>query len=219
MCTTFTFAHEGNKYELGTASHCVSGDLPAGLQFGVVFDETSKKEYPAKVVAVGGIDSEVGDAAVVEIETTDTLPVVPLSYEEVQAGDPTFYVGGADALGKQLYYGTVSAPKVNLPKTEGGVGAPGGWNDVLLTESAGGPGASGSGVRSAKTGNFIGILVGRPPQGEGIVIVVRIEQLRALYFNCKYGTKMPNSTCGPVLGTLPLTSGIDKIRKILELLP
>lgn len=199
ICTTFTFAHDGNKYELGTASHCVSGDIPAGVQFGVVFDEHSKKEYPAKVMAVGGIDSEIGDVAVLEIETTDTLPVAPLSNEEVQVGDPIYYVGGAEALGKQYYIGLVAATKVNVPKTEGGQGAPKGWNDTMLLELAGGPGASGSGIRSAKTGQIVAILVGHPPNGQGIIIAVRIEQLQALWYNCQHGYKLANSTCGPIV--------------------
>jgi S1-C subfamily serine protease len=182
LCSTFTFEHNGNKYELGTASHCVSGpDLPNNLQFSVKFDESSKTEYPAKVVAVGGENSEAGDVAVLEIETTDQLVVTPLSDEQVEVGDQVLYAGSPEALGKQLYYGLVSATKVNVPKTEGGQGAPQGWNNTMLVEMAGGPGASGSGVLSAKTGKVVGVLVGHPPDGVGIIIVVRIEQLKALW--------------------------------------
>jgi len=196
LCSTFTFEHDGNKYEIGTASHCVSDpDLPEGLKFSVMFDEVSKKEYPAKVIAVGGIDSDVGDVAVLEIETTDVLPVIPLSTETIDYGDRVLYVGGAVALGKQLYFGNISEPKVDIPKMEGGQGAPKGWNNTFLLSVAGGPGASGSGIISAKTGKIVGILVGHPPEGRGVAIAVRLEQLQVLLYNCQKRQTVPGGVC------------------------
>lgn len=180
LCSTFTFAHNGNKYEIGTASHCVSDpDLPKGVTFTIVFNEATKKEYPVKVVAAGGINSEKGDVAILEIETTDKLAVTPLSEQEVSYGDRVYYAGGANALGKQIYFGVVSAPQVNITKTDGNEDAPAGWNNVMLIGLAGGPGASGSGILNRK-GQIVGILVGHPMQGVGVTIAVRTEQLKKL---------------------------------------
>lgn len=222
LCSTFTFDHQGNKYEIGTASHCVSDpDLPAGITFTIKFDENSKKEYAAKIIAVGGEDSPAGDVAVLEIQTDDQLLVTPLSDEEVQVGDQVLYAGAADALGKQLYYGTVSKPKLDLHQYEGGNGAPGGWNNVMLLQIAGGPGASGSGIISTKTGKIVGILVGYPGRGQGIIIAVRISQLRLLVFNCRKNNALVGGTCGEPLRGTNQTESLKVLleRILLDLLP
>ena len=148
-CTATAIEKLANGYEFATAAHCGCRDSvskktvsPEKTFFYITRDEPKDKTF-TKVDIVGcGYRHNGDDFMLLDVETTQTFPVVKLG------SDPTVLeqvvnVASPLGLGKQVFLGSVSAPKVERPIVQGDIN----WTGAVLLQMFGvAGGSSGSSV-------------------------------------------------------------------------
>ena len=77
-------------------------------------------------------------------------------------------------LGKQLFVGYVSLPKLDRPPVDAGLVK---WTDLMLIQIGGGPGSSGSAIISVDQQAIVGFLVGVFPETQMPTVVMPTGKL------------------------------------------
>lgn len=191
-CTATAYRKIPGGYRFVTAAHCVHGDTDeeqAETVFYVTNDTAGTKTYlPAKLVRAS--DKESGDDfAIFEVTTTAQFSVVPLGDNTLlQVGSPVMNVAAPLGLGKQLFFGYVSALRIDRPKIDAVTVK---WSDVMLVFIGGGPGSSGSAIVSDDQKAIVGLFVGGFPANIG-AIVVPISKFKTFEKSVDAGTYKKN---------------------------
>lgn len=172
LCTATAYRKIAGGYRFATASHCVEGQSEEQEQqthFYVTADPTGAKTFiPAKLIKAGNKDSG-DDFSIFEVSTTVDFPVIPLGDEtKLAAGDAVIDVASPLGLGKQLFVGYISSPKVDRPVLDAGLVK---WADVMLVMIGSGPGSSGSAIISKDQHAIVGFLVGGFDANIGAIVV------------------------------------------------
>ena len=160
-CTATAYEKTAKGYRFVSASHCVSGATDAEQKqekFFLTSDGLSEKNFiPAKLIQAG--DKNLGDDfSIYEVETDQKFNVIPLGdSSKLEAGDTMIDVAAPMGLGKQLFVGYVSLPKLDRPPVDAGLVK---WTDLMLIQIGGGPGSSGSAIVSVDQQAIVGFLVG-----------------------------------------------------------
>lgn len=191
-CTATIFEKTSSGYLLQTAAHCVADDDTdhervkiRNTSFFVTADEAGEKRFlPVKVIAAG-YQHQGDDFAVLELETTQQFPVVPLGDEALEPpGAAVVNVASPAGLGKQIFRGYISLSKLDRPLVEGSIN----WQSAMLLQIAGGPGSSGSAILSESQQAIVAFLVGRVFDNPGFVAVPvsRFKRFREAVANGTY---------------------------------
>ena len=160
-CTATAYEKTAKGYRFVSASHCVSGATDAEQKqekFFLTSDGINEKNFiPAKLIQAG--DKNIGDDfSIYEVETDQKFNVIPLGdSSKLEAGDAMIDVAAPMGLGKQLFVGYVSLPKLDRPPVDAGEVK---WTDLMLIQIGGGPGSSGSAIISVDQRAIVGFLVG-----------------------------------------------------------
>ncbi len=142
----FIFKREGNKYYILTNYHVIRDVDKIKI---ILWD---KREFGPDEVEIVGKD-RLSDLAILKIETSDKLTVLPLgNSDEVEIGDWVMAVGNPFGLNGTVTVGVVSA------KHRSGITLPSGeiYQDFIQTDAAINPGNSGGPLVNIK-GEVIGV--------------------------------------------------------------
>ena len=171
-CTATAYEKTAKGYRFVSASHCVSGTTDAEQKqekFFLSSDASDQKNFiAAKLIQAG--DKNLGDDfSIYEVETDQKFNVIPLGdSSKLEAGDAMIDVAAPMGLGKQLFVGYVSLPKLDRPPVDAGEVK---WTDLMLIQIGGGPGSSGSSIVSVDQKAIVGFLVGGSPTDIGKLCV------------------------------------------------
>ena len=160
-CTATAYEKTAKGYRFVSASHCVSGDKDAEqkqAKFFLTSDAADVKNFiSAKLIQAG--DKNLGDDfSIYEVETDQKFNVIPLGdSSKLETGDAVIDVAAPLGLGKQLFVGYVSLPKLDRPPVDAGEVK---WTDLMLIQIGGGPGSSGSSIISVDQLAIVGFFVG-----------------------------------------------------------
>lgn len=175
LCTATVFGISPGKYRLVTAAHCIAEDdtvhervkvKPHG--FFLTFDESEKKEFIKSKVVIVGYQHRGDDFAVLEIESSRSLPAIPLGDERLEAaGDPVLNIASPLGLGRQVFKGYTSLPRLDRPLIEDEIN----WRNAMLVQLNVGGGSSGSAIISLKQRAIIAFLVGAISEGDSPNVV------------------------------------------------
>lgn len=164
-CTVTAIEKTEKGYRFVTAAHCVASDdedhkrvVVDKTFFFITLDAPGSKEFIRAEVVVAGYQHRGDDFSLLDIETTAKIPVVRLGDDVVlHDSHPVINVAAPQGLGKQVFKGAVSSPKVDRPVVANDIN----WTNAMLLQMPGtNGGSSGSTVVSLEQRAICGFLVG-----------------------------------------------------------
>lgn len=191
-CTGFAFAKNGDKYLFLTAAHCVSEynkDISANVflnpQVDIVLETPSGnfRFHKAKVLAVG-YEKTNEDFSILEIETDDDIPVMPLAKIGPSLNEDILLAASplGASLGVLSLKGYVSKEKfINLVTSDGTKANNSFGIQVIGLGRT--KGFSGAGVFGVKTNAIVGVAVAilGNETGHVTLVVISIEKFNSFY--------------------------------------
>lgn len=168
-CTTDNFEKTPTGYHLLTAAHCVVTEHESILSYDMVAPDgtlfvsygdpgTKRALIPATVLMVGNYH-DGWDIAILDIETSADIPVVPLGDDtKLDMGDKLVSVSAP--VGGEIKYwfeGYVSATRHQVNPSIGAEIRD--WQRTIFVDMPGYPGSSGSGVISVDQEALVGIFI------------------------------------------------------------
>ena len=164
-CTVTAIKKLDTGYRFVTAAHCVAQDNEARKEveirrtsFFITSDTIGSKEFlPARVV-VAGYQHRGDDFALLDVETDAIFPTIEIGTDVVShSGESVVNMASPQGLGKQIFMGHVSSPKLDRPVESGDIS----WTGAMLVQLFGtNGGSSGSAIVSTKQKAICGFLVG-----------------------------------------------------------
>jgi hypothetical protein len=148
-CTSTAIAEDDKSYTFVSASHCgcvedtVKNLVTPEKTFFFIAPDSSKDKIYLRATVVGcGFRHRGDDFLLLTIGKTVHFPIVPLG-KDPKLLDAFINIGGPLGLGRQVFLGSVSAPKVDRPIIEGDIN----WEGAVLIQEFGvNGGSSGSSV-------------------------------------------------------------------------
>lgn len=190
-CTATVIEKTETGYLLVTAAHCVSRDNEQnhraeperGFWF-ISFDNPGSKDFlAAKLVAVG-YQHRGDDFALLSIDTDIKVPVVAIGEDAAShEGEAVLNVASPLGLGKQVFKGHVSSPKLDRPVDANDIH----WTGAMLIAIVGvNGGSSGSAIICMKQRAICGNLVGTI--GGSSTVAIPVSKLKKFIGLVKAGT-------------------------------
>jgi len=165
VCTATAVKKISGGYIFATASHCVADDDTDSHRavvekkfFYVSSDDVNQKTFlQAKVVSCG-YQSRGDDFALLSVKTDEKFPIVPVGVDAVsRGGEEIVNIAGPQGLGKQVFYGRITSPKLDRPVVVSDIN----WTGAVLLSLPGtNGGSSGSSIICLSQHAICGFLVG-----------------------------------------------------------
>jgi hypothetical protein len=164
-CTATAVKKIADGYIFATASHCVSDDdtdshraVAQKKFFYVSSDDVDQKTFLQAKILACGYQSRGDDFALLSIKTDEKFPIVPIGVDAVsRGGEEIVNVAGPQGLGKQVFYGRITSPKVDRPVVVSDIN----WTGAVLLSLPGtNGGSSGSSIICMSQHAICGFLVG-----------------------------------------------------------
>lgn len=185
-CTATAFEKTKTGYLFVSAAHCLGEDDTQhetvakykNTPFYVTFDESKIKHFYAAKVIFAGYQHRGDDLAMLEVETTDEWPIVPVGTEkEEHEGAPFLNIASPLGLGLQVFRGSISMMELDRPVLEGDIN----WKGAIVLQITGvNGGSSGSAIISERQKAIVGFLVGTVGGSTVVAIpATRFTKLRA----------------------------------------
>lgn len=183
-CTVTMIEKTKGGYIGVSASHCASEDdeqhervQVEKKDFFVTFDESKAKQFiPAKVLFCG-YQHRGDDACMFQIDTDKDVPVVKLGTDPADhSGEAIVNVASPLGLGKQVFHGTISSPKLERSVVVDAIN----WKDAILLQLPGtNGGSSGSAIVCLSQHAICALLVGTIEGTEVVALPIsRVINLR-----------------------------------------
>lgn len=165
VCTATAVKKTGDVYLFATASHCVAEDdtdshraVAEKKFFYVSSDDVDQKTFlQAKIVSCG-YQSRGDDFCLLSVKTDQSFPIVPVGVDAVsRGGEEVVNIAGPQGLGKQVFYGRITSPKLDRPVVVSDIN----WTGAVLLSLPGtNGGSSGSSIVCLSQHAICGFLVG-----------------------------------------------------------
>jgi hypothetical protein len=189
-CTATAIAHDKDTYTFVTAAHCGSKDDQekkiAEVEktfFYISPDNVGKKEFLKADVIAAGYQSRGDDFLLFSVKTDYTFPLVELGSDPETFGEPVINVAAPLGLGRQVFFGNVSMPKVDRAIVFEDIN----WtNTVLLVLPGTNGGSSGSSVVCVDQKAICSFLVGTV--GSSSTVSIPVSRFKDFYAQVKTGT-------------------------------
>lgn len=191
-CTATAIEHTGDAYVMVSAAHCASADNEEkklaepekDARFFVTFDESGDKTFiPAKILFCG-YQHEGDDFCAFSVVSTRTIPTVALGKDPSKhVGEPVINVASPLGLGKQVFRGYISSPKLDRDVRENSIN----WSNAILMQLPGtNGGSSGSAIVCVEQRAICAFLVGSIEDTE--IIALPVSRLLTLRTKIEAGT-------------------------------
>jgi hypothetical protein len=206
LCTATIFEMDAEVYRFLSAAHCVASDdethnrvkINIGMRLYMNFDDDDTKEFlPAKIAAVG-YQHRGDDFAVLEIPRARVdgpegrsvpRPVIPLAPQPAMLNEDIVNLAGPVGLGKQLFRGHVSRPKLDRPVQVGDIN----WLNTMLLQLHVDGGSSGSAVVSWAQRSIVAVVVGLADGNSVAIPIARFKKFWELSKAGKYQWYRPDA--------------------------
>ena len=165
LCTATAIEKDKGTYLFATAAHCASEDnsdthraVAEKKFFYVSSDEIHSKTFIRANVVACGYQSRGDDFCLFSVTTDQKFPIVPVGVDAVtRGGEEIVNIAGPQGLGKQVFYGRITMPKLDRPVVVSSIN----WtNAVLLSLPGTNGGSSGSSIICMSQHAICGFLVG-----------------------------------------------------------
>jgi V8-like Glu-specific endopeptidase len=194
LCTATAIEKTAKGYTFVTAAHCASQDDhethradASKSAFFISSDAIHTKTFiEAKVIACG-YQERGDDFCLLSVETTANFSIVKVGDDSTSiSGDQIVNIASPDGLGKQVFYGRVSMPRLDrtLRQDDGDIN----WTNAMLVQLPGtNGGSSGSSVVCLDQQAICGFLVGIYDKTMQVAIPVsRFKSFRTAVENGTY---------------------------------
>ncbi len=204
-----------DTYRFLTAAHCVGeDDVKAGkIEYDkrpvyITTDASDEKKFLKATVLYAGMQTAGDDFAVLEVKTREKFPLVPVGKDsESVIGEAIVNVAAPAGLGKQVFMGRVTSPKLDRPVEQSDFS----WTGMVMIQLPGtNGGSSGSSVVCVKQRAICSILVGI---ASGTHISNPISRFSKFYEANKAGKYAPKSTAVGVNLTVSSGSSTPEAKK------
>jgi hypothetical protein len=194
LCTGTSFEKLKEGYRFVTAAHCVAEDNIKDEKvevdrkyFFVTLDEPNgPKQFLRAEVIYAGLQFKGDDFAVLEVKTDKVFPVVSLGEDPIEFGEPVLNVASPNGLGKQVFVGQVSNPKVDRPIEVKSIS----WTNAMFLQMFGvNGGSSGSAVICTKQLRVCGFIVGTIDHTN--IVAIPVSRFKKFYEDSKAGKYKP----------------------------
>lgn len=167
-CTATAFEKVENGYLFSTAAHCAvvedddESSMPDKVEntaFFITPDEAAEvKTFIRTTVVACGYQAKGDDFCVFFAKTSQDFPVVPIGEDSIGvAGEEVVNVASPEGLGKQVFYGRITSPRVDRAIAVNKIN----WTHTVLLQLPGtNGGSSGSSVVCLKQHAVCAFLVG-----------------------------------------------------------
>jgi S1-C subfamily serine protease len=192
LCTATAIEKIDKGYYFATASHCAAEEDESKKEvraiktfFFITPDESGTKNFIKAEVVVCGYRHRGDDFCIFKVLTDKVFPVIGLGVDEVlHGGQDIFNVASPLGLGKQVFKGVVSSPKLDRPIVVEDIN----WTNTMLVQLFGtNGGSSGSAIICANQRAICGFLVGTINGTEVVAVPVsRFKAFRDLVNAKKY---------------------------------
>jgi Trypsin-like peptidase domain len=165
LCTATAIEKTSTGYIFATAAHCASQDnteehkaVPEKSFFYISSDETHAKTFIRANIEACGYQSRGDDFCLFSVTTDKNFPIVPIGVDAVsRGGEEVVNIAGPQGLGKEVFYGRVTMPKLDRPVVINSIN----WTNAMLLEIPGtNGGSSGSAIVCMSQRAICGFLVG-----------------------------------------------------------
>lgn len=165
LCTATAIEKTEKGYVFVTAAHCASKDndetekaYAEKTSFFISADEHHTKTFIQANVLSCGYQSRGDDFCLFSVESSEKFPVVRLGEDSTsRSGDQIVNIASPMGLGKQVFYGRVTMPRLDRTLRQGEIN----WTNAVLVQLPGtNGGSSGSAVVCLDQQAICGFLVG-----------------------------------------------------------
>ena len=191
-CTATAFEKVKDVYHFVTDAHCTSETSKdeKTVKIDRVFffvardNDTEQKHYLKAKVIAAGMQQKGDDFSVLEVKTDEDIATVPLGVDPTsRVGEPIVNISGPLGLGKQVFRGNVSNPKVDRPIEQDDIS----WSNMIAIQSFGiDGGSSGSSIVCLKQRAICGFIEGT--LDDTTVIASPVSKFKEWYAAEKAGT-------------------------------
>lgn len=165
LCTATAIEKTTTGYIFATAAHCASDDdteehkaVAQKKFFYISSDEIHAKTFIRANIEACGYQSRGDDFCLFSVDTSQNFPIVPIGDDAIsRGGEEVVNIAGPQGLGKEVFYGRVTMPKLDRPVVVSSIN----WIDAMLLEIPGtNGGSSGSAIVCMTQHAICGFLVG-----------------------------------------------------------
>lgn len=195
LCTATAIEKNATGYVFVTAAHCASSDneekklVKAEVKkfFFVTFDEAGSKNFSKAKLLNCGYQHAGDDFCQFQVDSDKSIPVVALGDDPAAGGEEIVNVASPLGLGKQVFRGYVSSPKLDRDVRVNDIN----WTNTVLLQLPGtNGGSSGSAIVCVEQKAICSFLVGVIDSTEIVAIPVsRFKTFRQQVAEGKYKYK------------------------------